>query len=151
MNILHRLLSYRKPHPTSALMSIETAHNIVRDYAEFMESSTPLPGCVADVKRLPHPKQRIKDAIGISLKTAINESLVDELKCGYLMLSAWQTGVGDQTLGLDFTRLNLNEDPILLAEKIQRHSSKIELWKPMIETDLERLRQEFEEMLSRTV
>ncbi len=149
MSILKRLLSYCKPPPNSTLMSIETARSIVRDYAEFMETSRPLPGCVADVERLPHPKQRIKEAIGISLATATDESLIQELKCGYLMLSAWQIGIGEQTLGLDFTGLNLNEDPILLAETIQRHSDKIELWKPMIEADQKSLRQEFEELLSR--
>jgi len=151
VNILSSWLNFGKRQSNSALMSIDTARKIVRDYAKFMEKSTPLPGCIADIEPLPHPKQRIKDAIGISLRATRDEILVDELKCGYLMLSAWQDGVGSQTLGLDFTSLDLDCDPVLLAEKIQNHSNTIESWKPMIETDQRSLRKEFERLINQAL
>ena len=134
MNILTRLLSQIKPD-SIFLMSIETAQKIVRDYANFTASSTPLPGCVADTLRLPHPKAKVKTAITICLKSSDNANVRKELGYGYLMLSAWQEGVGGQTVGLDFTGINLEDDPLVIANNIQRHSEKISHWKPIIDAE----------------
>jgi len=48
------------------------------------------------------------------------------------MLSAWQNGVGDQNLGVDFTRLDLEADPIELADIIQRDSEVMRKWNRLI-------------------
>jgi hypothetical protein len=127
-------------------MDISAAQHILRDYGNFLELRAPLPGCVADVKHLPHSKQRIKDAIGQYVISSGEQAVREELKHGYLMLSAWQNNVGEETLGLDFAQLDLDEDPQLVAEKIQRQSASIGRWKSVIEADQSKLMAEFERL-----
>lgn len=143
MNVFNRLLKRGKAGNGSTLMSIETAHRVVREYGHFLETSAPLPGCVADVDQLPHSKEYIKAAIGVCVNKIKVPEVIEELKNGYLMLSAWQNDVGEQTLGLDFTQLDLNEDPVLIAQMIQQQSDGIGRWKPMIEADQIALMSEF--------
>ena len=85
---------HTKDKPT--LLSVETAHKIVHQYAEFLEAGAPLPGCVADVNQLPYPKQEIKAALVLCASTIDTPEITEDLKHGYLMLSAWQEGVGGQ-------------------------------------------------------
>ena len=148
MNMLSRLLKRGKYGDGTVLMSIETAHKVVQDYGNFLETSAPLPGCVADVNQLPHSKEHIKAAIGVCVGKIRVPDVIDELRSGYLMLSAWQNDVGQQTLGLDFTQLNLDKDPMLVAELIQQQSDTIGRWKPMIEADQAALMSEFELLLA---
>ena len=68
--------------------------------------------------------------------------LTEHLKYGYLMLSAWQNGVGDKTLGLDFTQLDLEIDPLDLAQQIQQQSAPMEKWSPMIKDEQAKLTSE---------
>ena len=51
------------------------------------------------------------------------------------MLSAWQSGVGEQDLGPDFSQLNLDADPMELAELIQQKSAATNQWTPVIKTE----------------
>ena len=76
------------------ILSVEAAHKVVHDYAAFLESNAPLPGCVADVIKLPYPKEHIKTAISVCAATLDAPEITEDLKHGYLMLSAWQEDVG---------------------------------------------------------
>jgi len=144
MSILQSLFRRAYDSSSAGVMDIHTAHRIVQDYGDFLQTSSPLPGCVADVKLLPHSKNRIKDAIGVYVNTIGEDEITEDLKHGYLMLSAWQNGVGERTLGLDFTQIDLDEDPLLVAEMIQRQSDSISKWKPLIEADQIDLMSEYE-------
>lgn len=144
MSILGRFLGRGKASNNVAFMRFDRAHRIVREYADFLQTSSPMPGCVADVKQLPHAKAQIKDAIGVYVNKIREDAVTEELKHGYLMLSAWQDGVGEESLGLDFTQLDLDEDPQLVAEMIQEQSASIGKWKPVIEADQAELKAEFE-------
>jgi hypothetical protein len=62
------------------------------------------------------------------------------------MLSAWQNGVGAETLGPDFAQLDLDGDPPELAQKIQEQSAPMEKWKPVIKAEQSRLTSELSAM-----
>lgn len=144
--MFNRLLKRRHAELKPALMNVETAHKVIHEYAAFMETGAPLPGCVANVDQLPYPKEKIKAAIAVCATTINAPEITEDLKHGYLMLSAWQEDVGGQTLGLDFRQLNLDEDPMLVAERIQRQSANIERWKPLVKADQVSLLAEFERL-----
>ncbi len=127
-------------------LSLETAQRVVQDYRVFLETSAPLPGRVADVSELPHSKGHIKDAISVCITVLRNPQLNEHLKYGYLMLSAWQNGVGAQSLGPDFAQLDLDDDPLESAQQIQEKSEPMEKWKPVIKAEQSRLTSELSAM-----
>jgi hypothetical protein len=137
---------FRRSHnavwPT--LMSVETAHKVVHGYAGFLETDAPLPGCVADVNQLPYSKEKIKAALALCATTIEAPEITEDLKHGYLMLSAWQEGVGGQVLGLNFSEFDLDDDPMLIAERIQRQSAGIQRWEPQVKAEQVSLLAEFE-------
>jgi len=92
--MFNRLFSRKISRARPCELSIETAQRVVQDYRVFLESSAPLPGRVADVSELPHSKDLIKDAISVCITELRDTQLTEHLKYGYLMLSAWQSGVG---------------------------------------------------------
>ncbi|MEH6593360.1 MAG: hypothetical protein V7746_24030 [Halioglobus sp.] len=135
MNMFNRLFANPKPSSDTIELSVQSAQKVVQQYCSFLESSAPLPGCVADSTQLPHCKDTIKEAIATCITAISDPVLTEHLRHGYLMLAAWQDGVGDRTLGLDFTQLNLDQDPMALAELIQQQSNRMENWNTRVEAD----------------
>jgi len=132
LNTLFRKVGARQE---SAGLDIARAQSIVQDYRVFLETSAPLPGRVADERQLPHSKELIKHAISACISVIRDPQLNEHLKHGYLMLSAWQNGVGDTNLGVDFSQLDLEGDPIELADIIQRESEVMSKWNPLIKAE----------------
>ena len=128
-----------RPCAAAHELSIEAAQEIVQQYANFVESSSPLPGRVADAGLLPHSKETIKNALATCICAARNTELTDHLKQGYLMLSAWQNDVGEKMPGLDLTRIDLDADPLEIAEIIQNQSATMRPWEPLIKAEQEQL------------
>jgi hypothetical protein len=126
--------------------SLEAARNIVEAFAVFLETSAPLPGRVADVDQLPHDKEAIKEAFSICIAGTSDPVLIEHLRHGYLLLSAWQENVGDQVLGLDYHGLDLSGDPMEIAEVIQRESEQMEPWNMLIEVEQATLTSELKTM-----
>ncbi len=83
----------------------------------MLENSAPTPGCVADIKELPHDKQAIKSAILTCLAHVSDPELKEQLKTGYMCLADWQIGVGDQHLGIDLSKVDQNADIETRAEQ----------------------------------
>ena len=146
MGMFNRLFRGELRRSNPCELSLETARQVVQDYKEFLETSAPLPGRVADVSELPHSKDHIKDAISVCITVLGDPQLNEHLKYGYLMLSAWQNGVGAQTLGADFAQLDLDGDPLELAQQIQEQSAPMEKWKPVIQAEQARLTSELSAM-----
>jgi len=142
MGMLNRLFRKNTSSASASGLTIETAQRIVQDYKVFLETSSPLPGRVADVNELPHSKEHIKDAISVCITVLRDRPLTEHLKYGYLMLSAWQKGVGAKILGPDFTQLDLDIDPLELAHQIQEQSEPMEKWSPLIRAEQEKLTSE---------
>lgn len=124
-------------------LSAQECQEIICDYAHLLDTDAPLPGCVTDASKLPHPKDTIKLAILTCMVTSGgDEELMRHLRHGYLMLSAFQDGVGEQTLGMDFTNIDLEQDPEAVAFQVQRQSQGVAPWKPAIEAEQGQLLQE---------
>ena len=135
MGIFNRLFKRDTSSTDQQDLSIEAAQQIVQQYRLFLEDSAPLPGRVSDVSHLPHRKEVIKDALLVCIRAFRDPSLTEHLRHGYLMLSAWQSGVGQHDLGPDFTQLDLEADPMELAELIQQKSAAANRWTPLIKTE----------------
>jgi hypothetical protein len=135
MGMFNRLFRKVGARQETRGLDMATAQSVVQDYRLFLETSAPLPGRVADERQLPHSKQHIKNAISVCIKTIRDPGLNEHLKHGYLLLCAWQNGVGDENLGVDFTQLDLETDPIELADQIQRESEVMSKWNPLIKAE----------------
>ena len=51
------------------------------------------------------------------------------------MLCAWQDNVGDHPLGVDFTKLDLEADPLKTAAEIQQQSDDVAGWTPIVKSE----------------
>lgn len=116
-------------------LDLHTAQKVVQDYADFLDIAAPLPGRVSDESRLPYSKLHIKNALSVCINASCDPQLISHLKNGYLMLSAWQSGVGSRTVGVDFSSLNLAADPLEVAEAIQIQSEQVSRWTPIVKTE----------------
>ena len=118
---------------------IRAAQRIAQAYGHVLDSSAPLPGCVADAGQLPYDKDTIKQALAICLSASNDPQLTEYLKHGYLQLAAWQHGVGDKALGLDFTEIDLEADPNEIAALVQQRSATMACWDTLIKEERARL------------
>lgn len=70
------------------------AETVLADYGIVLGTAAPQPGYVADVKALPHPKPRIKEALVVALRSMQDPHMRSQLKKAYVSLADWQEGVG---------------------------------------------------------
>ncbi|HWP23358.1 MAG TPA: hypothetical protein VNM15_04115 [Candidatus Binatia bacterium] len=108
---------------TAAAKKILTAHTslikIASDYGAVLASSAaPPPGCVADARKLPHPKEQIKNALVYALGIVEDPQMRSALKICYISLANWQEGVGDIDTGLNVTKIDPSGDIHELAKWI---------------------------------
>jgi hypothetical protein len=115
---------------------------IVQAYGKILETSAPAPGTVADVSKLPYPKQRIKEAIVAALRSTDNPQLKEQLKVAYILLSSWQEDVGPENQGMDMSTLDLKQDPKLLAKEALEHSAEFEKWAAITQKEQAQLKEE---------
>lgn len=127
-------------------MTPEAAQKIVQDYGAALGSSAPAPGCVADVRNLPHSKERIKQALVFALRLTKEPQMREQLKVGYISLADWQEGVGNETVGIDLTKMDLNADPLEMAKRIASQGSVMEKWTPLVQAEREALKSELQKL-----
>ena len=140
MKMFTRLFGRRDvPHRE---MDFLQAQRMVLDYARFIEDSAPMPGRIVDQSRLPHPKDRLKNALLLCIGNNSDERLAEHLKAGYLMLSAFQPEVGGQGLGTDFTALDLEGDMLDIAQQLEQDEEQAHPRRLQVARELEQLRQE---------
>ncbi|TGD73442.1 hypothetical protein E4634_10430 [Mangrovimicrobium sediminis] len=122
------------------------ARRQVTDYAQFLERAAPMPGQVADANQLPHPKGELKLALLLCLGGACEEKVREQLEAGYLMLSAFQEGVGRPFVGADFAGLDLDTDPEEVALALERAYLEASPWRRLAMRELQRLREELQQL-----
>jgi len=127
---------------TPATMSGKEAEKIIQSYGAVLQTEAPQPGCVADTIKLPFPKEKIKAALIFGLKGTDDQQTKEMLKVGYIQLAEWQEGVGEIDVGLDLSNMDLNDDPVKLAEQVSAQGSGHEKWQPIVKAEQERLKQE---------
>jgi hypothetical protein len=68
------------------------------------------------------------------------------LKSGYITLSDWQEGVGDEPVGLDVTKMDLNADPKELAKRIHDLPDGFMKWQAVAKEEREALKSELQKL-----
>ena len=141
MGILKKLFSSGSA-TTPVTMSGQEAEKIIQAYGAVLQTQAPAPGCVVDTIKLPFPKEKIKTALIFGLKGTDDQQTKEMLKIGYIQLAEWQEGVGEIDIGLDLSNMDLNDDPVKLAEQVSAQGSDHEKWQPIVKAEQERLKQE---------
>jgi len=142
--IFGRAKGERQHTPTG--MTADAAEKIVQDYGAVLGSSAPAPGCVADLRNLPHSKERIKQALVFAIRLTKDPQTREQLKVGYISLADWQEDVGIDTLGIDLTKMHLNADPLELAKRIASQGNTMEKWTPLVQAEQEALKSELQKL-----
>ena len=81
--------------------SIAAARHIARAYFLHLQYNAPASGTVLDARRLPYDKKFIKAALSACLYASRDPQWSAQLREGYLLLSAWQPGVGETPVVVD--------------------------------------------------
>lgn len=92
---------HRKPATSDGTMTTRMAAEIIQKYGSVLENEAPAAGCVADVTKLPFPKEKIREALIIGLRSNADPEMKGMLKVAYIELANWQPGVGLAHQGLD--------------------------------------------------
>ena len=100
MNLFTRL--FGRPDNGVREMDFIGAQRMVLDYARYLEGASPMPGQVLDASCLPHDKELLRDALLFCISNSSDPRLEEHLKAGFLMLSAFQHGVGEAGAGVEF-------------------------------------------------
>lgn len=119
---------------------------VVQAYGKTLETAAPVPGTVADSKKLPYTKQEIKNAIMAALRSSDDLQMKEHFKFGYIQLSDWQDGVGESDQALDVSALDMNQECESLAKAVLDQSSGCEKWTVMAQKEQESLKQELQEL-----
>ncbi len=129
---------------TSSALSPEKVNEIINKYGGLISSNNaPAPNCVADEQKLPYPKNIIKSAIIMALQNCNDPETLNALKNGYLQLSSWQQGVGENTIGLGLVS-NPGETPS--PEKVLEMLSSSNDFLDRSNQEYESLKKELEEL-----
>ncbi len=123
MSILRKIFGAKQRSQEELLQkAISGANGVVNDYGDFMQSSAfPIPGFIADTKKLPHEKETIKSAIILCLKLCEDSKMKEMLKAAYISLADFQNDVGETDVGFDFrTGIDFNDKTQLhaIAQKL---------------------------------
>ena len=133
MQFITRLIRRLRGTAEPGAMPIETAQQIVQSFADFLEQSDPTPGYIADASELPHDKETLKHAIATCIASTSDPVLIEHLRNGYLMLSAWQEGVGGRQMELAFSRDEPGSRPVEPGEELSPEG--IDPWISVVEAE----------------
>ena len=128
-------------------MTAREAELIVNAYGKVLEHLGPISGAtVADESKLPFPKEKIKAAILLALKSTSSSEQRAILKNGFIFLADFQPDVCGQNIGLDLTSVDVNklDDAALLAmaKNISGNSDGREQWLGRARTERQVLEQQ---------
>lgn len=146
MGLIERLFRARKSERIPEGMTHAVLEKIVQDYGAILGSGAPAPGCVADVRELPYPKEHIKLALAFALSVTDDPQMRSHLKSGYISLADWQEGVGERPVGIDLTKQDVNADPLELAREIAASADEMTKWRAVVSAEAEALKAELQEL-----
>src|SRR5689334_790435 len=134
MGIFDRVIGAVRGGSEKPELDLGRCREIVSAYGKVLETG-PVPGTVADERELPYPKQTIKQALLVLLKTTTDPRMRGNLRAGYICLSDWQQGVGPNRVGFDIRYIDQAVDT---WSKAKRLAATEEAAKPWLEkADLE--------------
>lgn len=136
----------RKLATSDGTMTTRIAVEIIQKFGSVLENEAPAPGCVADVTKLPFPKEKIREALIIGLRATADPKMKEMLKVAYIELANWQPGVGSAHQGLDTSKLNRAGDVEALARSVLAQTQRQDEWSEVVlkeqtssKSELERL------------
>ncbi len=127
---------------------LEEARGAVDDYARFLERAGPMPGQVVDSAVLPLAKNEIRAALLLCLSCSLEPELQEHLEAGYLLLSAFQPGVGPLPVGEAFAGLDLEAPPESISAQLAEDYRGAEPWRQQARDELQQLRRELDQIRS---
>lgn len=140
MRFFKRIFGITKTDKSNLPMSPQFAEKIIQEYGNFLQFYAPTSGCVADVGKLPYPKENIKAALIIGLKATDDSKMCEMLKSAFIQLADWQEGVGEFDQGPDLSKYYLNEDPKIMAKKFLEQTQGYEKWASIVAAEQEALK-----------
>ncbi len=145
LSLANRLSQKRKtdklPQTSSApeLRTATETEEVVRRYRKIMVDDATSLGCVADERMLPDSKERIKKALLLSLAEEENEQAREHLKAGYILLANFQSGVGEENVGIHVTNKDMAGSPESERTQVVTQSDVYEKWRPIVDKEFEEL------------
>lgn len=126
---------------------------IVNDYGRLKGENPEIPGLLYDAYKLPHPKEKIKEACIWALKNTDDVEMIRALIDGYIELANYQDGIEDLLVKLDiktFYELGDNTSALLKGgDESKPDAGSIVKWfdfhkerKPIIEREVSLLKNE---------
>ena len=151
--ILHRAKTDSSNASTALLAgskkNLAIAEKIVHDYGTAMASRQSMNGgCIADIRRLPHPKARVKDAIVFLLRLTDDPQFREQLKSSYILLADWQEGV-DLAIAKNHANADAGGDAAEVVKDIAAKDAAWEAWekwRPKVLDEERALKAELQEL-----
>lgn len=131
MGFFGKLFGRKHERQVSAMTS-QRAVEIISRFGSVLEHESPAPGCVADITRLPFPKDQIRRALIIGLRANKDPKMKEMLKVAYLELANWQPGVGSENQGLDVSKLDIDSDVEALARAVVNQTQRQDEWSEVV-------------------
>jgi len=122
----------RKEATSDATMTPRIAVEIIQRFGSVLENEAPVPGCVADVTKLPFPKEKIREALIFGLRANVDPKMKEMLKTAYIELANWQRGVGPADQGIDTSKLNAEDDVESRARSVLAQTHRQEQWNDIV-------------------
>ncbi|SPJ17443.1 hypothetical protein SBBP2_3090007 [Burkholderiales bacterium] len=114
--------------PEVAEEALTAAERIIQDYgAAMLSKRATQSGRIADVRKLPHSKELIKQAIVLVLRVTEDSQFREQLKSSYLLLAGWQEGVGDAMVGI-YANVNPGGDPAEIMRVMTSQGAEWKAW-----------------------
>lgn len=145
MGIFDKVIGVVRGRPEGPGLDLGRCREIVSAYGAALETG-PAPGTVADERELPYPKQTIKQALLVLLKTTTDPKMRGNLKAGYICLSDWQQGVGPNRVGFDIRSIDQSGDALSIAKRLAATEEPAKPWLAKAEEENKTLIADLREM-----
>ncbi len=126
---------------TSNGLSAGEAEKIIHDYVAAFAN---VRGIATDSSKLPHPKERIKQALALALKRTSEANMRSQLRDVYLSLADWHPGVGDSLAAFAITKPDITGDIRVAAERISQAGPAFQKWLSISEAERKQLQTELD-------
>ena len=80
-------------------------------------------------------EEHIKQALILGLHETNDERMKEMLKVGYVEISNWQENVGNEDQGLDFSKIDFNDNPRKTIEQFTKQTDIRKKWSPLVEAE----------------
>jgi hypothetical protein len=102
---------------------------------------------IIDANNLPHPKNRIKQALVLAIRSTTDSKMREHLKSGYIMLAYWQSGIGNTIVKLDVIRDDIDKNITELLDQVSSQMPGMERWIQVVKAEADALKLELQQLV----